>query len=165
MLRCQLGAPCSAGRTVVVLSTAENQVRPLNSLSSVPLMTNPRAPEPPEITVARSEVLTEAFKGLLVANGAGAAALLALAQAVWATQPALAALALRGIAVMASGVGFALLTPIFRYVHSQAARRKTGDDKRTPYWWIFLACLALSVAAFFVSILIVVTGGLKLLGQ
>lgn len=128
-------------------------------------MTNPRAEEAPEITVARSEVLTEAFKGLLLANGGGAAALLALAQAVWTTQPALAALALRAIAVMASGVGFALLTPIFRYVHSQEARRKVGDNKRTPYWYIFLACLVLSVLAFFVSILIVVFGGLTLLEQ
>src|SRR5688572_30115602 len=39
--------------------------------------------EDPALTVARAEVITEGFKGLLIVNGGGAAALLAFVQRTW----------------------------------------------------------------------------------
>src|SRR5688572_10137040 len=65
--------------------------------------------EDPALTVARAEVITEGFKGLLIVNGGGAAALLAFVQRTWSVAPDLARLALYGIGWMAAGLAIALL--------------------------------------------------------
>ena len=109
-------------------------------------------PDAKDYSLSRATLLTEGFKGLLVVNGGGAAALLAFIAQVADKSPRLAQLSFFGVAFMAVGLGLALLVPFFRYHHSHAAQKLeaagyTGSFK-TPYWYLYTGCQYLSVIAF-----------------
>ena len=107
-----------------------------------------------EYRLSRAGLLTEGYKGLLIVNGGGAAALLAFVQAVWKDDKALAHLALSGISFMVCGLFFAMLVPFLRFHHSWYAEREELDRdvsrKRTRVLLriVYSACQYLSAIAF-----------------
>jgi len=126
----------------------------------------------PAIEASRAAVITEGFKGLMIANGGGAAALLAFVQATWNTAPNLARLALLGIAITSFGFAVALLVPMFRYFHARAAEKLELAareqniklvDRRTPWWYLYWLCMYASVAIFTAAVGVLVWNGLGLL--
>jgi hypothetical protein len=95
------------------------------------------APDAKDYALSRATLLTEGFKGLLVVNGGGAAALLAFISQVLDKSPKLAQLSFIGVAFMAVGLVLSFLVPFFRYRHSHLVEkrevaRKT-ENLKTPY--------------------------------
>jgi hypothetical protein len=109
-------------------------------------------PDAKDYALSRSMLLTEGFKGLLVVNGGGAAALLAFISQVADKSHKLAQVSFSGVAFMAVGLGLALLVPFFRYHHSHEAQKLEAkgqiEDLRTVFWYLYTACQYLSVIAF-----------------
>jgi hypothetical protein len=109
-------------------------------------------PDAKDYSLSRATLLTEGFKGLLVVNGGGAAALLAFISQIADKSPKLAQLSFYGVAFMAVGLGLALLVPFFRYHHSHAAQRLETEGNtanlRTSFWYLYTGCQYLSVIAF-----------------
>ncbi|MFM2121028.1 MAG: hypothetical protein RL722_2496 [Pseudomonadota bacterium] len=109
-------------------------------------------PDQKDYAVSRATLLTEGFKGLLVVNGGGAAALLAFISQIADKSPKMAQLSFVGVAFMAAGLGLALLVPFFRYHQSHVAQKleaagKTKDLK-SVYWYLYTGCQYLSVVLF-----------------
>ncbi len=112
--------------------------------------------------LSRAEILTESVKGLLLVNGGGAVALLAFLQAIWSQDKELARVVLWGIAMMGGGLVFALLVQPFRVSHSKIVERE--GDRKTVFWFSYVACQYLSVLAFAGALGYLVYGGLEELG-
>lgn len=116
---------------------------------------NNELPSRKDYRLSRAKLLTEGYKGLLMVNGGGAAALLAFVQAVWQDR-ALANLALTGLGFMIAGLFFAMLVPFLRFHHSWDAERKQQGDqshecRRKLLRFLFTACQYLSALAFVVG--------------
>jgi hypothetical protein len=119
--------------------------------------------------MSRAELLTEGFKGLLLINGGGAAALLAFVAEMWGKDSSLARVSLHSIVFLAVGLALATLIPFFRYHHSHRAQRMedaghTGS-KKTIFWYLYTFCQYLSVVAFVAGILYLVFHALPLQPQ
>lgn len=110
------------------------------------------SPDAKDYALSRATLLTEGFKGLLVVNGGGAAALLAFISQVADKSPKLAQISLYGVAFMAIGLGLALLVPFFRYHHSHAIQKRElaghKEGLKTTFWYLYTTCQYLSVLAF-----------------
>ena len=115
-----------------------------------------------KLTEIRSEILNEAFKGLVLVNAGGAIATATLLQRMWdqdgwrgeprfflivATVPPLI------------GIGCALLATIFRYVNS--LRGKPSEQLPNCWWATILGLQLSSVAAFVIGMLLAVCAALK----
>lgn len=122
-----------------------------------------------DYSLSRAELLTEGFKGLLLVNGGGAAALLAFVAQTVDKSPRLAALSLIGVVIMAFGLGFAMLVPFFRYHHSHWAqkREKSGytGSMKSRFWYAYTVSQYLSVAAFVLSVIYLVLSALPVVEQ
>ena len=101
-------------------------------------------PDAKDYSLSRATLLTEGYKGLLIINGGGAAALLAFIAQIITKSPELAKLSFIGVSFMAIGLGCASLIPFFRYHHSHKAEKLqdsnyTGSMK-TNYWYLYTSC-------------------------
>ena len=126
-------------------------------------------PDAKEYALSRATLLTEGFKGLLVVNGGGAAALLAFISQVADKSPKLAQLSFVGVAFMAVGLGLALLVPFFRYHHSHAAQKREAagqtENLKTIFWYLYTACQYLSVIAFVAALAYLVVNALPVVTE
>jgi hypothetical protein len=127
------------------------------------------APDAKDYALSRAVLLTEGFKGLLVVNGGGAAALLAFISQVVDKSPKLAQLSFVGVAFMAGGLVLALLFSFFRFHHSKEVEKleAAGRTKnlRTIFWYLYTACEYLSVLAFVVAIAYLVAKALPVVAD
>jgi hypothetical protein len=110
-------------------------------------------------TTRRDEMMNNAVKGLLLANGGGAVALLAFLQAIWREQDAPLRSMVAALILMALGVIFAALVLLLRYITAYEHQRgsKTWCRWRKGYLsaaFGSLVMFALSVATIAVGILI-----------
>ena len=125
------------------------------------------APDAKDYSLSRAVLLTEGYKGLLIINGGGAAALLAFIAQIVSKSTELAQLSFIGVALMALGLGFASLIPFFRYHHSKIAEKleksSHSGSKKTIYWCLYTSCQYLSVAFFVGALLYIVINGLPVL--
>jgi heme/copper-type cytochrome/quinol oxidase subunit 2 len=115
----------------------------------------------PVRTEQRSEILNQAFRGLLIIHGGGAVALLAYLQAVSDKNPALSKIILVGILLLVAGLILAVLFMAFRYHTS------LEDQRGNPNWraWrrrVFVFLYG-SVAAFAFAMLVLVIGAFRTL--
>jgi hypothetical protein len=110
-----------------------------------------------DFTEQRNDALREGVKGLFLMNGGGAVALLAFLQAIWKENPQLAKYVIASIAILAAGVFLAGLVQFFRY---NASFNFQGGKLRAfrAYRFLYLAAAFSSLAAFFVGVLIMVSG-------
>jgi len=117
--------------------------------------------------LSRAALLTEGFKGLLLINGGGAAALLTFVAAIWDKAPDLAGPSLHAIVFMAAGLSFALLVPFFRYHHSKRVQpleeKGQKEDLKTRFWYLYQWCQYLSIFAFLAGFIYLVCRALPLL--
>lgn len=130
-------------------------------------MSNDQRPSGAEYALSRAELLTEAYKGLLIVNGGGIVALLGFLQAIWTTSPELARTTLCGIALLALGLTTALAIPFLRYHHSHHAQRREQRremGRKTIYWYLFYWCQWFSIACFGGGVLYLVINGLAIVG-
>jgi hypothetical protein len=120
--------------------------------------------QPKDCTEQRNDALREGVKGLFLANGVGAVALLAFLQAIWSDDPKLAKFVVLGITFMAVGVLLAGLVQFFRYHASfNFQGGHTGTFK--VYRFLYLAAAYSSLGVFLGGLLIVVTGAWCVLSQ
>jgi mannose/fructose/N-acetylgalactosamine-specific phosphotransferase system component IIC len=126
-------------------------------------------PDAKDYALSRAELLTEGFKGLLLVNGGGAAALLAFIAQIVDKSPRLAELSLHGVAFMAVGLSFAMLVPFLRYHHSHWAqkREKSGRTKnmKSLFWLAYIVSQYLSVAVFLLALIYLVTNASPIVAQ
>ena len=126
-------------------------------------------PDKKDYALSRATLLTEGFKGLLVVNGGGAAALLAFISQVVDKSPNLAQLSFIGVAFMSVGLGLALLVPFFRYHHSHAAQKLEAagetENLNTIYWYMYTGCQYLSVVMFVVALVYLVFNALPIVAE
>ncbi|MBP7468738.1 MAG: hypothetical protein ACLGH1_09210 [Gammaproteobacteria bacterium] len=126
-------------------------------------------PDAKDYALSRAALLTEGFKGLLLVNGGGAAALLAFIAQVADKSPQLAQLSFVGVAFMAVGLGLALLVPFFRYHHSHAVQKLEAAGRteglKTVFWYLYTACQYLSVIAFVGALIYLVVTALPVLAE
>ncbi len=103
------------------------------------------------LTQVRNEILTEGFKGLILVNAGGAAALGAFVQAVWdkPTAPAILPGLLSGIGFLLAGTAVSALGFVPR--HLSFFHHKTTEPLKNPWWWAELAVIASAVALFVVG--------------
>lgn len=108
---------------------------------------------------SKEQYINEGAKGLILINGAGAVALLALLQAIWG-KPGTAAFSewiLYGISGLLIGV--AIAASIFMFRH-RAFAKGALDDKRPLYQLAHWYVPGLSIFAFLIGVGCVVYGGL-----
>jgi hypothetical protein len=113
---------------------------------------------------ARERVLFEGQRVLIIANAAGALALLVCLNAIWPTAGAvpLKRFVLYGIAAFAAGIGIALLGYIARYWALSRGQASAGLFHQIAQLWIPL----IAVACFVAGLVLPVIGGLdSLSGQ
>jgi hypothetical protein len=126
-------------------------------------------PDAKDYALSRATLLTEGYKGLLVANGGGTVALLAFIAQVTDKSPKLAQISCYGIACMATGVGLALLIPFFRYHHSHTVQRLEAAHHKgsfkTVHWYLYTGCQYLSVLAFLGALIYLVVMAAPVLGE
>jgi hypothetical protein len=126
-------------------------------------------PDEKDYALSRSELLTEGFKGLLLVNGGGAAALLAFIAQIVDKSPRLAELSLLGVAFMALGLGFAMLVPFLRYHHSNwAEKREDGGNTKnmkSRFWYGYTISQYLSITTFIFSLIYLVVNALPVVAQ
>lgn len=108
-------------------------------------------------TKQRNETATELVKALLVINGGGAVALLAFLQAIWTQHHTLAKPTAIGIALLALGALLAASFHIFRHQASISYQFGTTEQGQR-YDCLYLVAAWLSLAAFFIGIVVVVAG-------
>jgi hypothetical protein len=85
----------------------------------------------PDYKASRANLLTEAFKGILVVNGGGVIALLAFLQAIWDKNAPLRQIVLVGIAWMLGGLVVALLSILLRFQHSKFGEKHDKKEKHS----------------------------------
>lgn len=109
-------------------------------------------------TKRRDEMMIHAVRGLLLANGGGAAALLAFLQAMWGELDAPVGSVVTGMLLMALGVAVAVAVLLIRY---QASVEEQSGNPRWRWWrWGYNAAVLTSLALFLAA---VVTVGLGVL--
>jgi hypothetical protein len=110
---------------------------------------------------ARERVLFEGQRVLIIANAAGALALLVCLNAIWPTAGAvpLKRFVLYGIAAFAAGVGIAMLGYVVRY-WALSRGQGAGLFHQIAQLWIPL----IAVACFVAGLVLPVIGGLDTLG-
>ena len=112
---------------------------------------------------ARERVLFEGQRVIIIANAAGALALLVFLHAIW---PQAGALPLKryvlyGIAAFAAGVGVAMLGYVVRYWALSKGQASAGLFHQIAQLWIPL----IAVACFVAGLVLPVIGGLDSLGS
>jgi len=117
----------------------------------------PPSLKPSDFTEQRNEALREGVKGLFLMNGGGAVAMLAFLQAIWKDRPVLAKCVVVCIAFFAAGVLFAGFVQFFRY-HASFNFQGGRLSAFRIYRCLYLTAAYLSLAAFFVGLLVVVSG-------
>jgi len=118
------------------------------------------------LTQTRNRILSEGFRGLVLVNGGGAAALAAFLQAVW-DKPSAAPMRvylLIGIGSLLLGTAAAAILFLARYL--SFFHPNTHTPTRNPWWWTTIVLVLLSLACFLFGMGTAVTGGLvTLLGR
>lgn len=114
-------------------------------------------------TQTRSEILNEAFKGLLLVNGGGAVATATLVQAEWGKgwPPDALRFAIYAIIPPLVGIGFALVAMVLRYFNS--LRGAPSKRPPNPWWAAILTLQFASIASFVVGMLLAVCAALAAL--
>jgi hypothetical protein len=92
----------------------------------------------PDYKTSRANLLTEAFKGLLVVNGGGVVALLAFLQAIWDKDVPLRQIVLVGIGWMLAGLVVALFSIFLRFHHSKIGEKLDKKQKHSTFWRLVL---------------------------
>ncbi len=117
------------------------------------------------LTQTRNHILNEGFKGLVLINGGGAAALAAFLQAIWdkPTAAAVGVYLLIGIALLLLGTALAAILFLARYL--SFFHRNTNVLTRNPWWWTTIVLVLLSLACFLFGMGTAVTGVLATLLQ
>jgi hypothetical protein len=112
---------------------------------------------------AKERVLFEGQRVTIIANAAGALALLVFLQSVWLSAGAvsLKRFALYGIAAFAVGAGVALLGYVARYWALSKNQLNAGLFYQIAHLWIPL----LAVVCFVLGVILPVIGGLDSLGS
>ena len=107
---------------------------------------------------ARERVLFEGQRGIIIANAAGALALLVFLQTVWLSAGSLSLkrFVLYGIAAFAAGVGIALMGYVARYWALSKNQANAGRIHQIAHLWIPLV----AVACFVLGLVLPVVGGL-----
>jgi hypothetical protein len=110
------------------------------------------------ITQVRNQILTEGFKGLILINAGGAAALGAFVQAVWDKPSAAPMLSwiLSGICWLLLGTAFAAIGFVAR--HLSFFHPNTLRPFRNPWWWIELCISFVAVVLFMIGMGVAVFG-------
>ena len=111
------------------------------------------------LTQVRNQILNEGFKGLVLINGGGAAALALFLQAIW-DKPSAAAMReylLIGIGSLLLGTAFAAILFLARYV--SFFHPNTNIPTRNPWWWTTIVLVLLSLACFLFGMGTAVNGG------
>jgi len=142
---------CSRRRSLVnVLSMANPIEHPDDSA---------RADRVNVLAQVRNQILVEGFKGLVLINGGGAAALAAFLQAIWdkPTAAGLRIYLLAGIASLLLGAALAGILFLARYI--SFFHPNTNVLTRNPWWWTTMALILLSLACFIAGMATVVIGG------
>jgi hypothetical protein len=143
-------APSSREGTSVDLSMANATDHPDD---------NARADRENVLAQVRNHILVEGFKGLVLINGGGAAALAAFLQAIW-DKPSAAGMRiylLAGIASLILGAALAGILFLARYL--SFFHRNTNILTRNPWWWTTIVLIFLSLACFIIGMGTAVTGG------
>ena len=111
---------------------------------------------------ARERVLFEGQRVIIIANAAGAIALLVFLNAIWLQAGAvpLKRYVLYGIAAFAAGVGVALVGYVARY-WALSKNRNAGLIHQVAHVWIPL----IAIACFVAGLILPVVGGLDSLGS
>ncbi len=107
---------------------------------------------------SKERYINEGAKGLILMNGAGAVALLALLQAIWG-KPGAAAFStwiLVGTGCLLFGVAFAASIFMFRH---RAYVKGAHNEKQPLYKWAHWYMPGFSIAAFVVGAALTVAGG------
>src|SRR5690349_892603 len=91
----------------------------------------------PDYKMSRANLLTEAFKGLLVINGGGVVALLAFLQAIW-EKTALRQIVLVGIGWMLAGLVVALFSMFLRFHHSKFGEKHDKQIEHSQFFRLIL---------------------------
>ena len=113
--------------------------------------------EPQDFTRQRDEASKEGVRGLLLINGAGAVALLAFLQAIWAKDSLLAKYVVVGIAILAFGVFFAGMANPLRY-HASFNFQQGNRDRWLLFRRGYIGCWYTSLSLFLIGIGVVVIG-------
>jgi cation transporter-like permease len=132
-------------------------------------MAGPTKPSEGETRMARANVLTqttnqilnEGFKGLVLLNGGGAAAMAAFLQAIW-DKPSAAPMRiylLCGIGLLLLGAAVASILFLVRY--RSFFDPNTNTPPLNPWWRWMHRLIAVSLGCFLVGMALVVIGGLK----
>jgi hypothetical protein len=111
------------------------------------------------LTQTRNQILNEGFKGLVLINGGGAAALAAFLQAIW-DKPAAAAMRmylLIGIGLLLLGTALAAILFLARYM--SFFHPNTNIMTRNPWWWTTIALVSLSLVCFLIGMGTALIGG------
>lgn len=110
-----------------------------------------------KFTEQRNDALREGVKGLFLMNGGGAVAMLAFLQAIWKENPHLAQYVIGCIFFFSVGVFLAGLVQFFRY-HASFNLQDGRHCAFKVYRFLYLTTAYVSLAAFLVGVLIVVSG-------
>jgi hypothetical protein len=111
------------------------------------------------LTQTRNQILNEGFKGLVLINGGGAAALAAFLQAI-GDKPAAAAMRmylLIGIGLLLLGTALAAILFLARYM--SFFHPNTNIMTRNPWWWTTIALVSLSLVCFLIGMGTALIGG------
>jgi hypothetical protein len=113
------------------------------------------------LTQTRNQILNEGFKGLVLLNGGGAAALAAFLQAIWDKPSAepMRFYLLIGIGLLLIGAAFASILFLVRYI--AFFHRHTDTPPKNPWWWGMIVLILLSLLCFLGGMTSAVIGGLK----
>ena len=107
----------------------------------------------------RNQAMTESVKGLFIMNGGGAAALLALLQAIDTDQKVFATFVVVGVFCLVVGLTCAGIVQWFRFRASEA-HQGTDTMAHERFYRLYTRCTIASVTAFSIGALIVVIGAL-----
>jgi hypothetical protein len=111
------------------------------------------------LTQTRNQILNDGFKGLILVNGGGAAALAAFLQAIW-DKPDAAAMRtylLIGIASLLLGTAMGAILFLARYL--SFFHRNTNILTRNPWWWTTILLILFSLGCFLFGMGAAVYGG------
>jgi hypothetical protein len=121
---------------------------------------NARANRANVLAQVRNRILGEGFKGLVLINGGGAAALAAFLQAIIWDKPSASAMRiylLTGIASLLVGAALAGILFLARYL--AFFHPNTNVLTRNPWWWTTIVLVLFSLVCFIVGMGTAVTGG------
>jgi len=107
----------------------------------------------------RNQAMTESVKGLFIMNGGGAAALLALLQAIGTDQRVFATFIVAGLFFLVVGLACAGIVQWFRFRASEA-HQGTDTMAHERYYRRYTGCTIGSIIAFITGAMIVVIGAL-----